>query len=559
MRFSIDEQLAQKKAKLDWSAIDGTKVLVLCDLKYNLPNIRILAETWVADITDVVKTFFSRLECKTLVVFEKLWEEFISKSSYIIEESAKKADTIAIELDKRLYSIKLVGLIDEVNAVFEKLNNILAHIQGKNEMVSKYMTEDISNLKPFQYDLFLMLKIGDNLQQSLNVNVKVDQQNRTLQLEGVPEKIQEAKLKILESLQTNSRSLDILPEFKLLMERDEESIAELRTSLIDRECGNLPLEAVWELGENCIILHATNEATAKYGISILADNFKERLLNLDEACRKFALRDNWQNLTSNVSRKITLCDTKSVLLKYSNKFNSLIITGSGLNSTVLVKFDENMKSIKFYGNKTPAESAKELVSEYLKERAIYEDFIRLTWISSKYVNLRYSSELKEIEQQHAYDNVSIRVHTDRKKPGLALRGRKMILDTLVNKLRAYDNTACKKKYAETNKDRYDFYQSNEGTNFLHTLEEKYKVAVLSNTKSILEYKKQQTQLTDKICEVNLVNKPESGPKQILGIIVLLENIVFLPVDAIVNSANENLQLLGGVAGAILKHGRHSLK
>ena len=211
LRSSIDEQLAQKKAKLDWSAIDGTKVIVLCDLKYNLPNIRTLAETWIADITDVVKTFLSRFECKTLVVFEKLWEEFITKSSSIIEESAKKADTISIELDKRLYSVKLVGLTDEVNAVFKKLNSILTDIQGKNEMASKYMTEDISNLKPFQYDLFLMLKIGDNLQQSLNVNVKVDEQNRMLQLEGVPEKIQEAKLKILESLQTNSRSLDILP------------------------------------------------------------------------------------------------------------------------------------------------------------------------------------------------------------------------------------------------------------------------------------------------------------------------------------------------------------
>ena len=343
------------------------------------------------------------------------------------------------------------------------------------------------------------------------------------------------------------------------MERDKESTTELRTSLIDRECGNLPLEVVWELGENCIILHATNEATAKYGISILAENFKERLLNLDEACRKFALRDNWQYLASNVSRKITLSDTKSVLLKYSDKFNSLIITRSGLNSTVLVKFDENMKFIKFYGNKTPAESAKELVSEYLIERAIYENFIRLTWISSKFINLRYSTELKEMEQQHAYDNVSIIVQTDRKKPGLALRGRKMILDTLMSKLRAYDSKACKKKYAETNKDRYDFYQSNEGTNFLHTLEENYKVAILSNTKSILEYKKQLTQRTDKMCEVNLVNKPESRPKQNLDIIVLLENIVFLPVDAIVNSANENLQLLGGVAGAILKHGRHSFK
>ena len=553
LRSSIDEQLALKKAKLDWSAIDGTKLLVLCDLKYNLPNIRTLADTWVSDITGVVKTFFDKFESKTLVGFEKIWEEFITKSSSVIEESAKKTDMISIELDKRLCCVTLVGLIDEVNAVFEKLNNILTHIQGKNEMTSKYMTEDITNLKPFQYELFSLLKIGDNLQQSSNVNVKVDVQKRMIQLEGVSENIREAKLKIFESLQTNSRSLDILPEFALLLVQDEKSMIELKTSLVDKDCAGLPLEAVCELGENCIILHAKNEATAKSGISILTDNFKERILKLDEACRKFALRDNWQNLATNASRKISLSDTSSVSLRYSTDFNSLIITG--LRSTVLVKFDANVQFIRFFGNKTPADAAKELVKEYLMERAIYENFMRLTWISSKYINLRYTKELEELQQQHAYDNVSIRVHTERKKPGLALRGRKMILDTLVSKLREYDSGACKKKYAEARKDRYDFYQSKEGMHFLRMVEDKYKVAVLSNTKSILEYKKQLTQLTDKICEVNLVSKPESGPKKVLDIIVVLENIVFLLADAIVNSANENLQLLGGVAGSILKHGR----
>ena len=559
LRSSIDEQLAQKKAKLDWSATFGTKVRVKCHLRYNSPNIRKLANTWESDVTEIVETFFGTLECKTVVAFEQTWEEFLANFTCksIIEESAKKADTISLEVDKNLCSIKLVGLFDEVNTTFEKLKTVLSNIQEKNNIASKYIVDYISNLKPYQFELFSILNATDKsflTSLNLNVNVEVDGKNK-LKITGMSEYIPEAKLKIVESLQTIPRSLDILPEFTMLLKQEAACVQELKESLIDCEFGNL-LDVVWELGDNCIVLHAINEPTARKGIIALSNNIQEIKLLLDEACRNFAFRDNWHKLISIKNRKIQLSDLRAGCLKYSKDFDCLIV--SELASTVLVKFDEQLQCINFFGIKTSAESARELVHEFLRERAIYENFIRFAWVTCKYINLRYSKDLNELQQDNAYDSVRICVNMNSNKPGIAVRGRKMILETIVSKLRVFASQAYKKKYTELNRDRYQFYQSHEGKLFLQVLEKKYKVAILSDIKSILKYKEQLAQITEKICEVKIVFKPASGPKRSVNIVVLLENIVSLPVDAIINAANANLQLIGGVAGAILKNGEYSL-
>ena len=554
LRSSIDEQLAQKKAKLDWSVTLGTKVTVKCDLKYNLPNIRKLADAWESDVREILEAFFSTLVCKTLIVLAIMWEEFLAKSTLVVEECAKKSDVISLEVDENLCSFKLVGLIDEVNTAFEKLKFILSSMLDRYDIASNCTVDYISNLKPYQIELFSILNNTDKsflTSLNLNVNVEIDGKSK-LKITGMSKNILEAKLKILESLQTNSRSLDILPEFTMLLENEEAAMKELKSSLTDNEYSNITLDVVLELGDNCIVLHAKNEATAKKGFIALSNNIQEIKFRPDEACRIFALRDNWHKLTMIKNRKIQLNELRLGCLKYSKEFDCLVV--SELKSTVLIKFDEKLQCINFFGIKTSADSARELVREYLRERAIYESFIRFTWVTCKYINIRYKKDLEKLQKDNDYDSVRIDVNMDSNKPGIAVRGRKMILDTIVSKLRVFANEACKKKFTEKNPDRYKFYQSDEGMKFLQLLEEKHKVVILNNKISIRKYKKQIAQLTEKICEVKVAHNTESGPNRALQIIVLLENIVSLPVDAIVNAANASLQLIGGVAGAILKYG-----
>ena len=554
LRSDIEEQLAQILAKPDWNFFgpNETTFRVFCELKYHTPDVRSLAASWVSDVSKVVETFFDRFESKTLDVLKKGWEELIQNVSTILEETALKQEVIAIELDESLHRIKLVGIRSEVNSLFDRLQEALFSIQTKQEIASKTIVEDINNLQLYQIQLIVMLKVSDVLEQSLNVRINVDEKNKTVQIEGVPENIREAKLKILESLQTTPRSFDVLPEFALLLQHDEESVNDLRSSMLDKEFSNVPLEVVWELRENCIILHAKDEATAKKGLSVLHEVLQESSLKLDDPCRKFAIKDNWKNLITNDKRQIALSDTFPATLKYvKGVFNSLIV--SGLGSIVLVQLDNNVETIRFYGVKTQAERAKELVNEYLLEKAIYENFIRFSEAVCRYIGLRYNKEIDDLQAKYEYENARIQVITDPINPGIAVRGRKSVLDTLTSKLREYDNKAFK-KYFETIRERYAYYHTDEGKKFLEMVKKKYRVSIMSDKKSLQEYKSSIVKNCEKICEVLLKDNSKLGLQKALEIAVLSENIVSLSVDAIVNSANEKLEMLGGVAGAILKFG-----
>ena len=555
MRSEINDKLKSAHATVDWniSVNSGSKFVVLCELKYTTPDIRQQTKKWSHNVEIIVKDFFENFESKTLDVLNAYWNAFSSESSAIINQIKNSSDVL-IDLDENLYRVKLVGLKKEVDHLFQEMQNILISLRNKNE--TKIISEELTKLKPCHLELLQRFKIQETLLNMYNVDVKIDMENKKLLITGtIPDNIGNAKVKILESCQTVTRSVDIQQQFVMLLEQDKTSVKELRESLIEKDMGNLPLDVVWELGENCIVLHGKEDYAVVKGQAIVQDNLLPRTLRLDEPMKKIILLENWLNLKHNEKKQITLREDilKPLVIKYANKnqFDSIAVIG--LNAIVLLDLTnvEEKSEITFYGIKTVAEAAKEFIKEYLMEKGIYESFKSFSLLTCKYLELRYKTEFNELQTKHEHENVRIEVCSDSEKPGVAIRGKKNILEIVMMKLIECCDKICLTKHSENDPNRLKFYKAEAGLHFLNTLEKKYKVIISSDKKLITECNKERQQLNDKICSVRLGKQGTKG----LEIVALSDSIASLKVDAVINSANSKLELIGGVAGAIQRLGK----
>ena len=559
LRRNIDKVIKKLYATVDWdfSAKDGKKLRVMCELKYNTPNVNQLAKTWQSNIETSVDDIMKDFSNTKLDVLQDFWSKFVEQAqSDLTNLFDRKKEVLKIYLDDKNNYIELVGLKDEVANAMSKLQQILLAIEEEVDNAKKTVTEVITNFKRRHIDLFIQLKTFEEIKQSFNVNASFDIDKAKISLTGLSDHVRKAKLQLYASVSGFSETaVQIAPELaNILMLEDD-----VRKNLCSLFHTQLFIVG-WDLEDGLIKLCTKSDNDATEIAKICTDNLMRSEFQIETPMKAIILNEKW---TNKQKKEIILQGvTGNVHMIYSDLYTALKLTGA-LSSPVILFIDGNCENMVFCGITTPVVAAKEIINEYLLDRAIYETFIATTNGKAKMLAKHFQNEIRNVEDLFKQYNVTVRVLEETKR--VVLRGKKAALDQNKNSMPAVNainnllQSICKDNFFIKDEAMIKFVTSERGQFHLRGLETKYPVVIVNaeheggiienDSKSQESPEGESTQ--GEICTVSLDDFAKDDVKRIY---VFKGNLAIMKLDAIVNAANENLQLLGGLAGDIKKWG-----
>jgi hypothetical protein len=547
-KMTVEKMVKKLYATVDWDASEKlrSKLKVLCTLKPNVPQVHKLVKSWKQSVeAQVAEILRNNVTYHNLDVMSQFWAPLLQQTKKDTEKAqAESKDLFMVYSDDKSCCIEVVGLTDEVKPTVKRLQEALHALEAEAERLSKTMTETLK-LKACQVVLLDQLGMFTQLkQQCPDVNLDVDMETATVSVTGLLDDVSKIKVKVNNKTQTiTEQSVNIAPEFKPLF--DDVLFKQDVTKLFESD----QLTVGWEVVECGMLVCAVDANIVKMAAKFVAANLVPRHDSYDNASAAVLRKENWMQLEK---RNVELNNKDSVVnVSYSDIHDALLFSGASITSPVIARMKDSWHTIDFYGLMTNVNAAAEIVREHLAERAVYEQFLETSLGEAKLLAKHYRAEIDDIENGVSDDSlVKIAIKETEEHTGFAIRGKKARIEAAAEKIRKLVKEICRDTLHVNQPNAVRYLQTSAGKNSLVALEHKYPAIVLDAEDDRMSTKAGNAalggQANIEICSVEI--KGSDGFNKY--IYVLKTDLATVDCDAIVNAANDRLQLGAGVAGAI---------
>ncbi|XP_033757570.1 protein mono-ADP-ribosyltransferase PARP14-like [Pecten maximus] len=517
-KSAFERMVLKVKGKVIWPEdLENDMIRITCMIDVTAENAAMEVEQWSAEIYRNVKKFFGPMTTEEVPVVRQAWTSVLSKLQSL---NISYPDGVAVILKREDYTIVIAGhkkFVEDVKKKVEEITRTEENLREEAEQVSKSEV-----LKMYQIQILWKFKFKEEIKKIYpKLEVEVDVDNRKITFTGVLREVDQGR--------TDMRvKLEALQSYSLAISRGMKDLffkLPAKTEFVQK-LKQRHLVVVWDIPphQDTCVMYAKTLENAKEAVSIFTEVLKEK---------KIPLKDDLQKIISTTKWQLAL---KNIFSRYPEEVQISVEESCVYVTAVSV----------VYGQVCGCIDAE--ISEYKKIHDTHKEFLSVEEGVFSFLekHQRYEIETSTLALQKAL-NLIVKTRNSKVKPGYDLEGTRDAIDLAKKKLQCVIDKVSMDTHTMQAVGAADFFNSSDGQDKIRQIEH----AVSSVIRKSAEYRGAQEVRGQ---SPNPVTKAKCtvGPGQ--QCIVVEGDMTKLKVDVMVNAANTDMILGGGIAGAILAAG-----
>lgn len=522
MKEALNKQAELTHGKIKWSKKASIELTVECTLTKDVKDCRKLAKTWEKNMTDGIHRMLETLQVEAISVLQEVWQKVLEG---IKELNVPNPQKVGIVIEKDKSTIVIVGFRNMIDGVKRNVEQITARVADEIEKKKKQVTEMVT-LKHHQFLLLSFDHFKEVTEKKFpGIKITTNMKDKSMTFEGQYSEVCQAKILRFERCQqicSSSAGQFSKNRRDFLSRKDVKS----RISKILKEKENM---SCFDFQKDEVLLYAFSDAEAVGAAHLMKDSIVESPIDVQPDSAYLLNSESW-------SKHVKVTES-------SQNFEGLLqlITLSDERKVIILTFNEYVGL------------ARELVEDFLQLNTIMSDSMDIPPSFCKFLELHQKGKFEEISERLKEQQVQI----TKSKTKITIKGtreglnqaRKSI-DDMLKKIQTKKHTMKRPGIAK-------HLQSSNGKAKIAKAEKSHKCYIqigeesradLSSSWTTRSGPTQRQDSSGFVAE----HKTKSG----VSIKVHSGDLTLLPVDVIVNAANPDLLHQGGLAGVLVKKGKH---
>ncbi|PVD29526.1 hypothetical protein C0Q70_08777 [Pomacea canaliculata] len=451
-----------------------------------------------SEMLQMFNLYLSKVHANATVVGNVLIPEIWWDVRNTISQSELNTDDLVLSHDEE-YTFSVLDRSFDEGGTFAHIQNI-ASVKQKKSLKPKVF--DSEKLKKFQLDLLMLSTfISDTQSHHKDLKVDIKLENREVVFNGPLLMVRKARLRMYEILQSASSTVvtDVPHVHVSLLATDEARDA------VNNRLRQAGLAATWECCGNVVVVYSLHQTALPLAVNVIKTSFKSERIVLDKSSSSLHTTAEWKDNVEKLLKK------HLGLLKISTDHRTILVTA----------FCDIMSTVKENINKCALESSMSSAAFQLSPSRL------------KFVTLFWEEKVSSIAVKLKGYKINITLQSDRVLVGGTKQGIELVrkeLNSLSEQIICTEELIIRK----------------ETIRCLSTLRNNNELQAIAFTcKCVLSLHPENVSV-----EMSATNLPAEGPR----VHAVQGDITQLPVDVIVNAANELMDRAGGFAGGIALKG-----
>ncbi|VDI82837.1 Ca-activated chloride channel homolog [Mytilus galloprovincialis] len=450
---------------------------------------------------------------------------------YVLKQiSFSNPESVAVKVVKEDCKMVIVGHKVPVDEVAELIGIIMKDVATEHDRKKLQVTEEVS-LKHFQLLVLLHLYFLNNMEKEFEgLHIQVDRKKHIVIFTGRSSHVHAAKVKMFEQIQeltgliVGKFSVGYIEFLK---------IPEVKT-YISQQIQQKGVLGVWNVEEgNIITMYSLSDEGAVTACDVLKKSIIETPIPLDD-----------KQISALLETDIWNKEIKAVEIEYQKALVKIVLADS--KTFVIYQTSAEDKEI-----------LKEKVTDILYCHATSKKKIQLSSSEIRLLKEQYQIELNTLKEQSAkdhvtliLDNISVYIQGNSKR----VKDTKQKIDDILRSI-------YRKKYTIKKAGIVKHMRSEQGQAKISQVEKKNNVIIHLQTGNDNDDEEQDNRSKSEPISPKKTYKETAMCTIPSGqtIITVVGDITELDVDVIVNSANKELQHVGGLAKVIVDKGGKSIQ
>ena len=517
----LGNQMKMCKSHVELPTGKEEHVTVMCDIDPKAKGAYKEVNGWRDRAEASFEDFMKQISSSDCSVGQELMGDVMLELQSV---SVENPDTAVVFKSTSDYVITVVGFKTDAGPLEKKIKKIIQDLIDKTEKAKQKTKETVASLKQLETKMLLAAKFPVNIQDDFpEISVKIILNKNEIIFEGTKADIQKAKIKMYEY--KDSFEMHKLQMSKLQAELYKTK--EVKEQIVKRLKGK-QLVAVWEVFEaDVLVMTFANDI--KESVNIVKGSVISSKIGLNQASRSVVQSQQWQRHCDDIRTK----------------------------HTGLVVFDTtNLDNVAVVAIEYISQSVVEGVKEYLRVNTILEEKVQLSKFNFKLLETHHHDEISKIAKslQQFYVQISLTQSNAIEIRGslVGIEQAKTAVEALVAKISTQKHSVKK-----TGLGRYT--ASDKGHELLGNVEKTNKVVVSTDDDEDNDENQYDNILpksdTYDIVANNLQVRAKCVAYGTRNIMVAYGDMTEVKVDAIVNTADANLSLAGGLGKALVQKGK----
>ncbi|XP_076460377.1 protein mono-ADP-ribosyltransferase PARP14-like [Babylonia areolata] len=516
------QQLSQNHGR---GKFTGDSLVLECTLTTAVPKARVLAHTWARDVQDNVKNFISMLEVHRQDVMQQLWQE-VEKVVSAAGISSPEGATLFTLAEESAFVV--VGTKSMAKELFDKVSSTVKTAEEMIERRNQEVMETNGKLKSHQLRLLLAMGFHQEAEKRHEgLKVEIQLRKNCIVYHGLLKDVKEAQIEMYEILQpvTEDKMTKLSHMQKKLLESKE-----VKPHIVQK-FKKQSIVAVWEM-----------DAQSQLTVFAFTDK---------------SLVDAIHTINKSVPEHVCELSLESAELLQSNTWNTLVQRLVSTHPGVLmITPDHNTQKVYITSIDSIMHPVVEEIEVFLQENSIYSQVVRFSPSRQLFIQQVWHQQL--ISMQNSLQAHKVQIVMKESGTELYVKGTSKGLVELRKKLEDLNSKIVCHEEKVTEQAKVKFIKSMQSDRDLRVLGQTNQ-CVVSLTPESADLEVVQSggagneaaslQDTESIETSASVQLP-SG----VTIAAVKGDITQLPVDVIVNAANNQLEHLGGLARDIVRKG-----
>ncbi|XP_078579847.1 protein mono-ADP-ribosyltransferase PARP14-like [Branchiostoma floridae x Branchiostoma japonicum] len=521
----LEEEMKSHHTAITWPH-EGNDALVWLQptMDKSTENLKAIAKDWERKAKQALAIFQEQFLDTSIDVLQALWPQVCQ---VIADHKPSSDGDVSVVKDDANCTIKIVGDRDKVMTLYDTITAEVKKIEEDYKRSKSTVVEEVKNLRPNQTKVLHASRFFDSIRESFpKMKVAIDEAVNKVELKGLPDEINQAKLMMYERAQevTSCRmpvSTSMLPLLK-----GSEAQEHLKTDVFPKA----GIVAVLDLSGDDLVVWALSEDHATKARELVAATFDEKRVDVSKDSVPVLRTGNWQRMKQAVEA------SSAGLLKIS------VATSGEVAQVVIV------------GESRQAVEISTRVTTFLAKNTIHIKVIPGEDGAVRFLDKHRKDDIRDIETEQATHQVKISCQEQNGSFVLTAKGTQDGVQSAEKLLKKLLAGVVSGQVPMRRPGMSKYFMEEAGKMAIQSVEQRCKCTISiidshSKGKTPSELRLETTpQLPEIKNELKATFQYPSGKT----VTVRKDDLTRHVVDVIVNAANRDLKHIGGLASSISK-------
>jgi len=521
---ALETQMNMCHSSIVWPET-GDMLQINCTLSTAVKDCVKLAATWKDDAEKNLRDFFETLEEKMIPVLSDLWDSITKKISEITIEQPQ---AVAVVLSKKDHQVSVVGLKDVAVPLIATLETICKDVQEEADKQKQMTKQTVDNFELIETRMLLADKFPSKMEEKFkDTKVRINQNKNEIVIEGLQSEVNQVLIEMYKMKSTFAHK-----EFPT--QAKDFFMTKTVKDYIVKKLKNSQLSAVWEPvpSRDSLLVMTSNKPVLDRACTIIQQSVLVDTRVLNPQMSSVVHGDKWSDIEMRLKEK----HGEKLLIDTSEPGKAVIVTTDDVHKDV----QESMRS-------------------FFQQNTMYTENVQLLKPVYRLISKHHWPEVQHIATDLHSDHVRITLNDS--KSSLEIAGTESGINKAKNKVKSLIGKVEKRQHNISKPGLGDFMKSQKGPEMIASVEQSTFCTISSSDDDKESEGEDFTQYEEDTDLYYSGSQPGVNIRATCSgygeqsLVVAFGDMSEMKVDAVVNTADDKLNLGGGLGKCLKIKGR----